>query len=124
MARKNSSTIADEDLEASGERIARAQNELEDSPLDARMLDLDDEAESPFLRGQKRVPVRRGALPRKAASRVKIALVLMLVCGRRLPCHGFCFTTMPPSPGAFASIPATTSPSPEPTMSAARKSWT
>ncbi len=78
MARKNSSTIADEELEAAASGSAR-QNELEDSPLDARMLDLDDEAESPFLRGQKRVPVRRGALPRKAASRVKIALVLMLI---------------------------------------------
>src|SRR5208283_4252572 len=45
------------------------------------MLDLDDEAESPFLRGQKRVPVRRGAIPRKAASRLKIALILILVTG-------------------------------------------
>ena len=43
-------------------------------PLDARMLDLDDEGESPFLRGQKRVPVRRGALPRRTAGRVKLAL--------------------------------------------------
>lgn len=45
------------------------------------MLDLDDEAESPFLRGQKRVPVRRGALPlpRNAAGRVKAVLFLMLV---------------------------------------------
>ena len=54
---------------------------FDESPLDARMLDLDDEAESPFLRGQKRVPVRRGALPRKAASRLKIALILILVLG-------------------------------------------
>src|ERR1035438_8685164 len=30
---------------------------------------------------QKRVPVRRGALPRKAASRIKIALILILVLG-------------------------------------------
>jgi len=43
------------------------------------MLDLDDEAESPFLRGQKRVPVRRGALPRRTASRVKLALQLIAV---------------------------------------------
>lgn len=45
------------------------------------MLDLDDEAESPFLRGQKRVPVRRGALPlpRNAAGRVKAVLFLALV---------------------------------------------
>src|ERR1039457_4172935 len=52
---------------------------FDESPLDARMLDLDDEAESPFVRGQKRVPVRRGALPHKAASRIKIALILVLV---------------------------------------------
>jgi len=45
--------------------------------MDARMLDLDDEAESPFLRGQKRVPVRRGALPRRTASRVKITLQIV-----------------------------------------------
>ena len=78
MARKNSSTIADEELEATASEAAR-KNDLEDSPLDARMLDLDDEAESPFLRGQKRVPVRRGALPRNAASRVKLALIVIVV---------------------------------------------
>ncbi len=78
MARKNSSTIADDELEVGAAEAAR-RNDLEDSPLDARMLDLDDEAESPFLRGQKRVPVRRGTLPRKAASRVKIALAVILI---------------------------------------------
>jgi cell division protein FtsQ len=78
MARKNSSTIADEELEGSASEAAR-RNNLEDSPLDARMLDLDDEAESPFLRGQKRVPVRRGALPRKAAGRIKLALILIVL---------------------------------------------
>jgi cell division protein FtsQ len=76
MARKTSPTISDEEFDgAAGESSARARN-LDDSPLDARMLDLDDEAESPFLRGQKRVPVRRGALPRKTAGRVKLALLL------------------------------------------------
>ncbi len=45
---------------------------------DARLLDLDTEEESPFLRGQKRVPVRRGPLPRKTARKVKIAAVLLL----------------------------------------------
>jgi cell division protein FtsQ len=78
MARKNSSTLSDDELEATAAESAR-RNDLEDSPLDARMLDLDDEAESPFLRGQKRVPVRRGALPRKAASRAKIALAVILI---------------------------------------------
>jgi cell division protein FtsQ len=39
-------------------------------------LELDDQEEPKFLRAQKRVPVRRGALPKKAASRIKLALVL------------------------------------------------
>ena len=45
---------------------------------DARVLDLDSEEESPFLRGQKRVPVRRGPLPRKTARKVKVAAVILL----------------------------------------------
>src|SRR6516165_1511552 len=81
MARKNSSITAEEEFEGSGKESAIPSRSFDDSPLDARVLDLDDEAESPFLRGQKRVPVRRGALPRKAASRLKLALVLMLVAG-------------------------------------------
>ena len=45
---------------------------------DARLIDLDREEESPFLRGQKRVPVRRGPLPRKTARKVRIAAVILL----------------------------------------------
>jgi cell division protein FtsQ len=42
----------------------------------AGVPDLEPEAESPFLRSQKRVPVRRGPLPsKKAAQRVKYGLV-------------------------------------------------
>jgi cell division protein FtsQ len=51
---------------------------------DARLLDLDVEDESPFLRGQKRVSVRRGSLPQKTASRLTwgaVALTLVLLCG-------------------------------------------
>lgn len=85
MARKNSSAVSDEEFElTSNESGGRPRSDSE-SPLDARMLDLDDEAESPFLRGQKRVPVRRGTLPRKTAGRVKrvllIALVMVAVAG-------------------------------------------
>src|SRR5271165_2979981 len=65
MARKTTSTLPEEEFEAAVESRASARS-FDESPLDARMLDLDDEGESPFLRGQKRVPVRRGALPRKA----------------------------------------------------------
>src|SRR5947207_13297426 len=42
---------------------------------DARLLDLDAEEESPFLRGQKRVSVRRGTLPRKTAARLTWAVI-------------------------------------------------
>jgi cell division protein FtsQ len=81
MARKSSSTVSDDELEARVSDAAVRSRSYDESPLDARMLDLDDEAESPFLRGQKRVPVRRGALPRKAAGRLKIGLILVLILG-------------------------------------------
>jgi len=77
MARKNSSVIPEDELEEAASESARRARGADESPLDARMLELDDEAESPFLRGQKRVPVRRGALPRKTASRVKVILLLL-----------------------------------------------
>jgi cell division protein FtsQ len=48
-------------------------------PLDARLLDLEPEQESPFLRVQKRVPVRRGPLPRKTAIRLEWALAVLAV---------------------------------------------
>jgi len=79
MARKSSSTIPDEELDSVRSESAVRSRLQEDSPLDARMLDLDDEAESPFLRGQKRVPVRRGPLPlpRNTAGRLKLAFLLI-----------------------------------------------
>ncbi len=46
--------------------------------IDDRVIDLDTEEASPFLRGQKRVPVRRGPLPRKTAQKVKIAAAVLL----------------------------------------------
>ena len=48
------------------------------------MLDLDVEQESPFLRGQKRVSVRRGTLPKKAATGLTwslLALGAVFLCG-------------------------------------------
>lgn len=48
---------------------------------DARLVDLDVDEESPFLRGQKRVSARRGSLPRKAASRLLwAALAALILC--------------------------------------------
>jgi cell division protein FtsQ len=80
MARKQPSSIADDELELAAHGPA-ANRRFEDGPVDSRFLDLDDEAESPFLRGQKRVPVRRGPLPRKALDRVKSMLLLLLLLG-------------------------------------------
>ena len=80
MARKTTSTLPAEDLDPVPESRASSRS-YDESPLDARILALDEEDESPFLRGQKRVPVRRGALPRKTADRVKLLLALLLVLG-------------------------------------------
>ena len=80
MARKTTSTSSEEEFEAAAESRGSARA-FDESPLDARMRDLDDEGESPFLRGQKRVPVRRGALPRKAIGRIKFLLIVLLVLG-------------------------------------------
>ena len=44
---------------------------------DARLVDLEAEQESPFLRGQKRVSVRRGSLPKKTAHRLMWVLVAL-----------------------------------------------
>ena len=51
---------------------------------DSRFSDLDPDQESPFLRAQKRVPVRRGGLPKKTAGRIKVAVIAVVVgalCG-------------------------------------------
>jgi cell division protein FtsQ len=47
--------------------------------MDGRLIDLDVNEESPFLRGQKRVSARRSSLPKKTASRLLWAVVAALV---------------------------------------------
>ena len=68
MARRIDSTIQEE-LYSTPDEPAR--DELDD----ARLLDLDVEKESPFLRAQKRVPARRSPLPRRTAARLLWALL-------------------------------------------------
>jgi cell division protein FtsQ len=79
MARKSSGTILQEELyPPSAERSRLESARVESARLesareeldDARLVDLDVDEESPFLRGQKRVSARRGSLPRKTASRL------------------------------------------------------
>ena len=77
MARKNSPTIQEELYPLSDEPV---RERLDDS----RMLDLEVDEDTPFLRGQKRVSVRRASLPKKTATRlmwVAVALSLLFVCG-------------------------------------------
>jgi cell division protein FtsQ len=73
MARKSGSTIVQEELYPPS--AAPAREELDD----ARLLDLDVDEESPFLRGQKRVSARRSTLPKKTANRLVWAAVAAAV---------------------------------------------
>ncbi|MGD0416104.1 MAG: FtsQ-type POTRA domain-containing protein [Terriglobales bacterium] len=83
MARKPSSTAIQEELYPLPGVSQREAPERE--PFDdARLVDLEAEQESPFLRGQKRVSVRRGSLPQKTANRlmwVGVALVAFAIFG-------------------------------------------
>src|SRR5690349_9251888 len=77
MARKHAPTISQEELYPPPEEATR--EDLDD----ARMLDLDAEQESPFLRGQKRVSVRRGTLPKKTANRlawIAVSAIVAFLC--------------------------------------------
>jgi len=73
MARKGGSTIVQEELYPSSAPSAR------EEPDDARLVDLDTDEQSPFLRGQKRVSARRSSLPKKTASRLMWALIAATV---------------------------------------------
>ncbi len=82
MARKSASTILQEELYPPGAQSAhRGLHDLREHNLhghdlhghdlemdDARLVDLDVDEESPFLRAQKRVSARRSTLPKKTAN--------------------------------------------------------
>jgi len=72
MARRSGSTIQEE-LYSTPDEPAR--EELDD----ARLLDLDAEKESPFLRSQKRVSARRSPLPKKTAARMLWAALAIAI---------------------------------------------
>jgi cell division protein FtsQ len=87
VTRKSSATAVQEELyplpRDASEHDAHdaSERELFD---DARLVDLEAEQESPFLRGQKRVSVRRGSLPKKTAHRllwVVSSLVVLAILG-------------------------------------------
>jgi cell division protein FtsQ len=74
MARRNSTTIQEELYPTANDS---AREELDD----ARLLDLDAEKESPFLRAQKRVSVRRSPLPKKTAARLLWVVIALAALG-------------------------------------------
>src|ERR1700730_4006711 len=74
MARRSGTTIQEE-LYPTADDTAR--EDLDD----ARLLDLDAEKESPFLRAQKRVSVRRSPLPKKTAARLLWVALAIVVAG-------------------------------------------
>jgi cell division protein FtsQ len=82
VARKSSSTAVQEEL------YPLPHEAPDREPFDdARLVDLEAEQESPFLRGQKRVSVRRGSIQKKTAIRLKwvaLALVFLVICGAAL----------------------------------------
>jgi cell division protein FtsQ len=73
MARKAGSTISQEELYPHANEPTRAEVD------DAHVLDLDVEEESPFLRAQKRVSVRRASLPKKTATRLTWAVLALII---------------------------------------------
>jgi len=94
MARKSTSTIMQEELyppsaepgfESVGRdrvrdsaRFNRAEG-VSSSLDDDRLVDLDVDEESPFLRAQKRVSARRSSLPKKTASRLLWAFIAAVI---------------------------------------------
>jgi cell division protein FtsQ len=89
MARKSSPTILQEELYPPSAGTSRG--EAYDEPLradlpnsridDARLVDLDVDEESPFLRGQKRVSARRSSLPKKTANRLLWGAIAVAILG-------------------------------------------
>ena len=72
MARTDSAVLPHEET-------APAQEEFLHPEMDARFTNLDEEDATPFLRKQRRVPVRRGPLPKKTTKLLK--WVGLAICG-------------------------------------------
>ena len=91
MARKDTSTIVQEELYPPGAELRRDEfvressrreprrEQIREQIDDAGLVDLDVDEQSPFLRAQKRVSARRSALPKKTAHRLLWAAVAVAV---------------------------------------------
>ena len=78
--RANASRGGDPDVLDSTRRAPEPGDD-EDDDFPSRLMDLDEEEQSPFLRAQKRVSVRRGPVTRKAANRIRLAAIALLCLG-------------------------------------------
>ena len=78
MARKSPTILQEELYPPTGPtREPLPREELDD----ARLIDLDVDEESPFLRGQKRVSARRASIPKKTANRLlRAGIALAILC--------------------------------------------
>ena len=82
MARKPGSTIVQEELPYASDR---AREDLDDP----RLVDLDVEEESPFMRGQKRVSARRGSISKKSVNYLMwTAIAAGILCASGLVAAG------------------------------------
>jgi len=91
MARKAGPTILQEELYPRSERLhdELAREEQPQELDDARLIDLDVDEDSPFLRAQKRVSARRSALPPKTAHTLLRAVTITVVlCAAALAAAG------------------------------------
>src|SRR5437868_13092571 len=76
--RRNPQPSEDEGAAARRVTVSRrteAAPPVDDDEIERRAVALDEEEDSPFLRGQKRVAVRRGPVTKKTASRIKLAVI-------------------------------------------------
>jgi cell division protein FtsQ len=71
--------MARDQAEFYGQDEPRTPSAAQAERLSARNIELDEEEDNQFHRTEKRVPVRRSALPKKAEKRVKMALAIMAV---------------------------------------------
>jgi cell division protein FtsQ len=84
MARKSSSTILQEELYPP--YAGNSPSDTRETLDDARLVDLDVDQQSPFLRAQKRVPARRSSLPKKTAHRLLWVSVAVGILGVAAVC--------------------------------------
>jgi cell division protein FtsQ len=84
MARKSSSTILQEELYPP--YAGNSPSDTRESLDDARLVDLDVDQQSPFLRAQKRVSARRSSLPKKTAHRLLWVSVAVGILGVAAVC--------------------------------------